>query len=158
MKRRRVRQEFRAAVIQRWGEGDARLMWFSTDPGTAPPQICLLLASVEGRGRAGHAAIELELNDQDNSRNGLEVSSLEASRTMLRIRFKRGFGVRPGYVDALEDHPVAEILVRFALAEGDYAYLAALLAAAREDGCMVRCRPGATPRTKPTRVEPVPPR
>jgi hypothetical protein len=132
-------------------------MWFSTDPKKAPPQVCLLIASVEAKPRTG-CALELELNGQQNSSNGLEVASLEATRTMLRVRFRRGFGVFPGYVDASEESAVPEVLVRFALTDADFEYMAALLEAARQDGCRVRCRPGGTPRMSPTRVAVVPPR
>jgi hypothetical protein len=155
--RRKVGQEFRADVIQRWTDEHSRLLWFSTDPKKAPPQVCLLITSVRGdRGKG--CALELELNGQENSRNGLEVAVLEASRTMLLIGFRRGYGVHPGYVDASEARTVLGVKVRFALSDRDFAYLADLLSSARQDGCTVRCRPGAKPRRKPVRVITVPPR
>ena len=157
MGRHRKRQEFRADVIQKWGDEGSRLLWFSTDPKKAPPQVCLLISSVDKRPRA-QCALELELNGQENCRNGLEVASLEASRTMLRVRFRRGFGVLPGCVDGSEEPPVSEVLVRFALADMDYAFLVALLEAGRQDGCKVGCRPGGKPRRTPTPVAVVPPR
>ncbi len=144
-------------MIQRWGDEGSRLLWFSTDPKKAPPQVCLLISSVDKMPRAG-CALELELNGQENCRNGLEVASLEASRSMLRVRFRRGCGVLPGYVDASEEPPVLEVLVRFGLADPDYDYLAALLEAARQDGCIVRCRRGAKPKVTLVRVAAVPPR
>jgi hypothetical protein len=141
MKATRSRQEFYAAVIQKYTEPASRLLWFSTDPKVAPPQVCLLLTAARRPvGSSKEWKLEVELNGQENFRTGKEVELIEASHKLLRVLFRRGHGVHPGRVDASESRKVREIVVRFNLAPRNLAYLKTMVEIARHDRCQIRFR------------------
>ena len=137
-------QEFDAKIVQRPFHADERILWFSTDLKTAPPQVCLLLAS-SPTPEADHPAFFLELNDQTNGRDASDIERIDASRTKLRVVFKRGKGVYPGYVNHLRPRRVRYLVVTFCLRESIFKRLKMLLEGARRDGCLVRVRDTATP-------------
>jgi hypothetical protein len=135
------RQEFRADVIQRYTERDSRLLWFSTDPTAAPPQACLLVtANRRPSSSSSESNFTVELNGQENFRTGPAIETIDASPRILKLRFRRGNGIHPGYVDASRGRIIRELAVRFHLAPRNAAYLKALVEIARYDGCRVRFR------------------